>query len=329
MSLISVVVPTYNEQDNVGPLSRAIGEIIQKKLPEYDYEIIFIDNHSKDMTRERLAALCAADHRIKAIFNARNFGQIRSPFYGLLQSCGDCSIIMCADFQDPPELIYDFVKAWEKGNKIVIGVKSKSKESHLMYFLRSCYYKLIKKISEVEQIEQFTGFGLYDRDFVEVLKKLEDPNPYMRGIVAELGYDRAEIQYTQPKRASGKSKNNIFSLYDYAMVGITSYSKTVMRVATFLGFFMAALSMLAAIFYTVMKLLFWYNFAPGMAPLLLGVFFIGSVQIFFTGILGEYIISINTRVMRRPLVVEEKRINFSRVNGKQSLTEKIDRSTAI
>lgn len=310
MSLINVVVPTYNEEENVRPLSEAIGRVITEKLPGYDYEIIFIDNYSTDGTRAELARMCAENKRIKAIFNAKNFGQIRSPFYGLLQARGDCNVIMCADFQDPPELIYDFVKAWEDGYKIVIGIKSKSQESKLMYMVRSCYYKLIKRIAEVEQIEQFTGFGLYDRSFIDVLRKLDDPNPYMRGIVAELGYTRKEIEYTQPRRLHGKSKNNFFSLYDYAMVGITSYSKAFMRLATFIGFTMAGLSMIAAIVYFVLKLIFWNNFAAGMAPLLIGVFFIGSIQIFFTGILGEYILSINTRVMRRPLVVEEKRLNF-------------------
>lgn len=310
MKRIGIVVPTYNEEENVTPLSEAIIRVITEKLPEYDYEILFIDNYSLDGTRKKIEALCAGNPKIRAIFNARNFGQIRSPFYGLTQSRGDCNIIMCADFQDPPELIYDFVRAWEEGYKIVIGIKNKSAESQLMYFLRSCYYKMIKKIAEVEQIEQFTGFGLYDRDFIQVLRNLDDPNPYMRGIVAELGYARKEIRYTQPRRLHGKSKNNIFSLYDYAMVGITSYSKVLMRVATFFGFALAALSVVAALVYLILKLVCWNSFPPGIAPLLIGVFFIGAVQIFFIGILGEYILSINTRVMRRPLVVEERRLNF-------------------
>jgi Glycosyltransferases involved in cell wall biogenesis len=310
MSLINIVVPTYNEQDNVVPLSEAIIKIITEKLPEYDYEIIFIDNFSKDETRNRICELCKNNNKIKAIFNAKNFGQIRSPFYGLLQAHGDCNILMVADFQDPPEMIYNFVKEWENGHKIVVGIKSKSHESKFMYFMRSCYYHMIKRIAEVEQIEQFTGFGLYDKSFIEVLKNLDDPTPYMRGIVAELGYGRKEIEYTQPKRLHGKSKNNFFSLYDYAMIGITSYSKAFMRMATFIGFFLAGISALTGLIYFVLKLIFWDNFAAGMAPLLIGVFFIGAIQIFFIGILGEYIISINTRVMRRPLVVEEKRINF-------------------
>jgi glycosyltransferase involved in cell wall biosynthesis len=310
MSLINVVIPTYNEEENVTPLSEAIIKVISERLPEYDYEIIFIDNYSKDRTRKVIYGLCDGNKKIKAIFNAKNFGQIRSPFYGLIQSTGDCNILMCADFQDPPELIYDFVKEWEKGNKIVIGIKTKSHENKLMYFFRSCYYGIIKKIAEVEQIAQFTGFGLYDKSFIDVLKKLEDPNPYMRGIIAELGFERAEVKYTQPKRLHGKSKNDFFSLYDYAMVGITSYSKALMRMATFVGFFLAGASIIAAIVYLILKLVYWNRFAAGMTPLIIGVFFMGAVQIFFIGILGEYILSINTRVMKRPLVVEEKRINF-------------------
>ena len=310
MSLINVVIPTYNEEENVAPLSDAIIKVISEKLPEYDYEIIFIDNYSKDKTRKVIYGLCDGNKKIKAIFNAKNFGQIRSPFYGLIQSTGDCNIIMCADFQDPPELIYDFVKGWENGSKIVIGIKSKSHENKLMYFFRSCYYGIIKKIAEVEQIAQFTGFGLYDKSFIDVLKKLEDPNPYMRGIIAELGFERAEVKYTQPKRLHGKSKNDFFSLYDYAMVGITSYSKALMRIATFVGFFLAGASIIAAIVYLILKLVYWNRFAAGMTPLIIGVFFMGAIQIFFIGILGEYILSINTRVMKRPLVVEEKRINF-------------------
>jgi len=310
MSLINVVVPTYNEEENVTPLSEAIIKVISEKLPEYDYEIIFIDNYSQDNTRTVISGLCAGNKKIKAIFNAKNFGQIRSPFYGLIQSTGDCNILMCADFQDPPELIYDFVKGWENGSKIVIGIKSKSHENKLMYFFRSCYYGIIKKIAEVEQIAQFTGFGLYDKSFIDVLKKLEDPNPYMRGIIAELGFERAEVKYTQPKRLHGKSKNDFFSLYDYAMVGITSYSKALMRMATFVGFFLAGASIIAAIVYLILKFVYWNRFAAGMTPLIIGVFFMGAIQIFFIGILGEYILSINTRVMKRPLVVEEKRINF-------------------
>jgi glycosyltransferase involved in cell wall biosynthesis len=310
MPLINIVVPTFNEEDNVIPISQAIIDVITNKLPDYDYRIIFIDNCSKDKTRLRLIGLCENNKKIQAIFNTSNFGQFRSPFYGLQQTIGDCNILMASDFQDPPELIYDFVKKWEEGYKVVISVKSKSTENKLIYACRSLYYKVIKKISDVEQIEHFTGFGLYDKAFIDVIKDLKDPNPYIRGIVSELGFQRAVVEFTQPKRLHGKSHNNFFILYDCAMVGITSYSKTFLRMATFIGFILAGLCFIAAIIYLILKIVFWNSFAAGMAPLLIGVFFIGAIQIFFVGILGEYILSINTRVMQRPLVVEEKRINF-------------------
>lgn len=310
MKKISIMIATYNEEENVEPLSERIVGIFEKQLPEYDYEILFIDNFSKDKTRQKLIGLCQKNKRIKAIFNARNFGQIRSPMHGLKQTTGDCTIMLCADFQDPPELIPRFVKAWEKGYKIVIGIKNKSEENRLMYWIRSLYYRTIKRISQVEQIEHFTGFGLYDRSFIDVLRKLDDPSPYLRGIVSELGFERYEIPYVQAKRLHGKSKNNFFSLYDYAMIGITSYSKALMRIATFLGFIIAAASFVIAIVFLILKLIFWNNFPVGIAPITFGIFFLGAVQLFFIGILGEYILSINTRVMRRPLVVEERRINF-------------------
>ncbi len=307
---ISIMIPTYNEEDNVGPLSEAIIKIFENDLKEYNYEIVFIDNASQDSTREKLSRLCSENEKIKAIFNAKNFGQIRSPFYGMLQTTGDCTISMCADFQDPPAVIKEFVREWEKGYKIVIGIKSKSKESGLMYFLRSCYYKVIKKIADIEHIEHFTGFGLYDRAFIEILKTVEEPIPYLRGMIAELGFKRKEINFEQAKRLHGKTKNNFYSLYDYAMIGITSYSKIVMRMATFLGFAFSAVCLLISLIYFILKLIFWSSFPMGTAPLLIGVFFLGSLQLFFIGFLGEYILSINTRMMKRPLVIEEKRINF-------------------
>ena len=222
---ISVLIPTYNEEENVVPLSEAIVAEFQKNLPQYEYEIVFIDNDSTDTTRDKIRMICKKDPQIKAIFNAKNFGQFNSPYYGLMQTTGECVILMCADFQDPIDMIPKFVEEWEAGNKIVIGIKSKSKENKIMYFLRSCYYKLIKKMSSVEQIEHFTGFGLYDRGFIEVLKELDDPTPFLRGIVAELGYKRKDIEYQQEKRRAGKTHNNWYSLYDAAMLGFTSYTK--------------------------------------------------------------------------------------------------------
>ena len=309
MKKISFLIPTFNEEGNVEILSKEIIRNIEI-LNNYDFEIVFIDNCSSDETRNKITNLCLENKKIKAIFNARNFGQIRSPFYGLTQCSGDAVILICADFQDPPELILDFIKEWENGYKIVIGKKVESQENPIMYFFRTIYYKTIKKIAEVEQIEHFTGFGLYDKKFIEILRKLDDPMPYLRGIVAELGFERKEIPYKQNKRKSGKTKNNFYSLYDFGMIGITSYSKVVMRLATIFGFFSSGISLLIAVVYLILKLMYWDLFSAGTAPILIGVFFLGSIQLFFIGLLGEYILNINTRVMKRPLVIEEERINF-------------------
>lgn len=309
MKKISIVVPCYNEEENVGPISEAIISEIDK-LQNYTYELIFIDNCSTDKTREKLIQLCDKNKNIKAIFNAKNFGQFNSPYYGLLQTTGDCTMLICADFQDPVDMIPKFIQEWENGYKIVIGVKNKSKENRIMYFLRSCYYKLIKKISDTEQIEHFTGFGLYDKDFIEVLRKLDDPTPFLRGIVAELGFQRKEIPYEQQKRRAGKTHNNFYKLYDAAMLSITSYTKIGLRLATFLGILVGIISFIIGIIYLILKLIYWDRFVAGMVPLLIGMFFLGALQLFFIGFMGEYILSINSRIMNRPLVVEEKRINF-------------------
>ena len=258
----------------------------------------------------KLRAICEKNHKIKAIFNAKNFGQFNSPYYGILQTTGDCTIPVCADFQDPIELIPKLVAKWEEGFKIVCAVKTKSKENPIMYFLRSCYYKLIKKMSSVEQIEQFTGFGLYDKSFVQVLRDLKDPIPFIRGIVGELGFKRTEIEYTQPQRRAGKTHNNFYTLYDAAMLSFTSYTKIGLRLATFVGAFSGFASVIIAIVYFIMKLMYWDRFQAGMVPLILLVCFIGSLQLLFIGLMGEYILSMNKRLMNRPLVVEEERINF-------------------
>ena len=326
---ISVVIPTYNEEGNVKPLAQAIVNVMENELPEYDYEILFIDNHSKDNTRLFLRQLCGDNKKIKAIFNARNFGQIRSPVYGLKQAQGDCVIRMCADFQDPVEMIPKFVREWEKGWKIVIGIKKSSKEKKMMYWIRTLYYKLIRKITDIDHIEHFTGFGLYDKAFVDVVRQLHDPMPYLRGIIAELGFDYKAIPYEQQRRKAGKSKNNFCSLYDYAMIGITSYSKVVLRMATFVGFIVGGISFVAGIVYFILKLLYWDRFSAGVAPLLIGVFFLGSMQLFFIGFLGEYVLSINTRVLDRPLVVEELRLNFEELEEEnESEREKEEEKSA-
>lgn len=310
MKKISVLVPTYNEEENVIPLAAAIIEQFDTYLPQYDYELVFIDNDSRDHTRDHLRMLCAGNKRIKAIFNAKNFGQFNSPFYGMCQTTGDCTISMCADFQDPVEMIPKFVREWENGYRIVCGIKTSSRENPVVRFFRSIYYKMIKKMSDVEQIEHFTGFGLYDRSFIEVLKQLDDPTPFLRGIVAELGFKRKDIEYEQQRRRAGKTSNNFYRLYDAAMLSFTSYTKVGLRLATIGGSIMSALSLVVAIVYLILKLCHWNDFPAGNAPILIGVFVLGSVQLFFTGLLGEYVMNINTRVMKRPLVIEEKRLNF-------------------
>ena len=310
MKKISILIPCYNEEENVIPLYEAISHTFKNDLTNYNYEIVFIDNKSKDSTRDRLTYICGIDKKVKAIFNSKNFGQFNSPYYGLCQTTGDSTILMCADFQDPVEMIPKFVAEWEQGFKLVCAIKKTSKENKLMYFLRSGYYKTIKRMSDVEQIEHFTGFGLYDKSFIQVLRDLDDPTPFLRGIVAELGSERKDIPYEQAKRRAGKTSNNWYRLYDAAMLSFTSYTKIGLRLATILGFIASGISMLVALVYLVMKLIYWERFLAGTAPIIIGVFFMGSIQLFFIGLVGEYILNINTRIMKRPLVIEEKRINF-------------------
>ncbi|MBR3017213.1 MAG: glycosyltransferase family 2 protein [Clostridia bacterium] len=307
--LVSIMVPCYNEEENVVPISEAIVAQMEK-LPQYDYELLFIDNCSTDQTRMLIRQLCAKNKKIKAIFNVKNFGQFNSPVYGMMQTTGDCTITLCADFQDPVEMIPVFLKYWEEGYQIVHGVKTSSQESKLVYGLRTFYYKLIKKYSSVEQIEHFTGFGLYDKSFIDVLRNLKDPTPFIRGIVAELGGKRKAIPYEQPQRRAGKTHNNWYTLYDAAMLSFTSYTKIGLRAATFIGVSVAIVSFIVALVYLIMKLIHWYNFVAGTAPIVIGMFFLGSVQLIFLGIIGEYILSMNRRIMNRPLVIEEERINF-------------------
>lgn len=312
MKKISVLIPCFNEVDNVEPMSFAVANVMEEALARYDYEILFIDNCSTDGTREKLEKICEKNKKVKAIFNVTNFGQFNSPFYGMCQTTGDCTIGMSCDFQDPVELIPRFVEEWEKGHKIVSGIKTSSKENPVIYFLRSMYYKMIRNMSDTEMIEHFTGFGLYDKTFIDILRKLDDPIPFLRGIVAEYGhgFNRIDIEYEQEKRRAGKTHNNLYSLYDAAMLSITSYTKVGLRLATILGFVSSGISLFVALIYLVLKLANWHEFQAGNAPLLIGVYVIGSLQLFFIGLLGEYILNINTRVIHRPLVVEEKRINF-------------------
>lgn len=315
MKKVSVLIPCYNEEDNVVPMSEAIVNLFENQISNYDYELVFIDNASQDNTKKLLRDICSKNTKIKAIFNAKNFGQFNSPYYGILQTTGDCTISMVCDFQDPVDLIPQYLKEWENGYKIVIGIKTSSKENPIMYHLRGMYYKFIKKFSNVEQIEHFTGSGLYDREFVEVLRNLNDPTPFLRGIVAELGYKRKEISYEQPQRRAGKTHNNFYSLYDAAMLSITCYTKIGLRLCTFLGMMCGAFSAIIGLVYLVWKLICWDDFAAGMAPILIGMFFLGAIQLFFIGFIGEYVLSINQRVMNRPLVIEEERVNFSKKAG--------------
>lgn len=311
MKTITIVVPTYNESENIHYAYTEITKVMNDQLPHYDYHLLFIDNHSTDNTRQLIEALCEEDARhVRAIFNARNFGQQRSHFYGLTQATGDCAILMHADLQNPPALIPQFVDAWEAGHKCVIGIKDSSKENPIMFFLRGCFYKVMRMTSDVELIEHFSDFELLDRDFLEVLRNLDDTVPYLRGIVSELGFNMKRIHYVQNKREKGKSKAKLGVLYDFAMTGITSYSKGIMRLATIIGAVLSMVSLVVALITLIIKLIYWDSFLLGSAATTVGVFTLGSVQLFFIGLLSEYILSINTRIMKRPLVIEEKRVNF-------------------
>jgi len=308
MKLISIVTPCYNEEENVNELYERIKAAMSGL--EYNYEHIFIDNASTDGTIEAIRALAMEDKHVKAILNTRNFGHIRSPYYGLLQGTGDAIVILASDLQDPPERITDFIHKWEQGYKAVIGVKTKSQETGLFYLLRTVYYRFLRKLSDVDLIEHYTGFGLYDKQIIKILNDLGDPYPYFRGIIADLGFPIARIEFEQPRRKRGISKNNFYTLYDMAMLGMTGYTKIPLRMAAMFGFLTAAISMLVGLIYLFYKLIFWQRFTLGSAPIVIGLFFLGSVQLFFLGIVGEYIGAIYTQVMRRPLVIEKERINF-------------------
>lgn len=306
---ISILTPCYNEEENVDNLVEAVRRVFDG-LPEYEREHVFIDNASKDGTVAVLRKLAAEDPCIRVIVNTRNFGHIRSPLHGLLQTRGDASIVLVADFQDPPAMIVDFVRKWEEGFKVVMGVKVESEESFLMFTIRKVYYDLVGRLSEVELVKNFTGFGLYDREVLDMVRRIDDPYPYFRGLIADLGYPSFRFMYKQPLRRRGITKNNFYTLYDMAMLGLTNHSKVPLRVATMLGFATAFMSLLAALFYLVYKLVRWDMFDVGVAPVVIGLFFFSSVQLFFIGVIGEYIGAIYTQVLKRPLVVERERINF-------------------
>jgi polyisoprenyl-phosphate glycosyltransferase len=307
--LISVVTPCYNEEGNVRELHARIKDVFMK-LPAYDLEHICIDNHSLDRTVEILRDIAREDKTLKVIVNARNFGHIRSPHHAMLQAKGDAVVLMMSDLQDPPELIAEFLAKWEVGFKIVLAVKTESEETPVMFLVRKFYYDFIGRLSEIRLVKNSTGFGLYDRVVMDIVRTVDDPYPYFRGLICDIGFDQARIEYTQARRRRGITKNNFYTLYDIAMLGITNHSKVPLRLATIFGFAMSALGFLLAFGYLVAKLAFWNKFTLGTAPILIGFFLFSSIQLFFIGILGEYIGSIHTQVLKRPLVVEKERINF-------------------
>jgi glycosyltransferase involved in cell wall biosynthesis len=310
MKKITIVSSAHNEVENVEELLKRVWAAVEPYEPRYSFEFIVIDNDSNDGTQDLLRKLSAADKRLKVILNMRNFGQIRSGQHVFLQAQGDAVIGLASDLQDPPELIPQFITKWEEGFKIALGVKAESEESALFFLVRKAYYSLVSRLSHVKLLKNVTGFGLYDQRVVELFRKLDDPYPYMRGIISDFGFPVAQISFVQPVRKRGFTKNNLYTLYDYAMLGLTSFSKVPLRLATMLGFAMSLVSLLVAVGYLVYKLLFWHDFPVGIAPVVIGIFLLASVQLFFIGILGEYIGAIHTQVLHRPLVVEKERINF-------------------
>ncbi|QOF79248.1 glycosyltransferase family 2 protein [Variovorax sp. 38R] len=309
MKHITVVTPCYNEEDNVEEVYRQVRAVFAT-IEGVTYEHLFIDNASTDKTPTLLRELAATDSGVKVILNARNFGHIRSPFHGLLQARGDAAILLVADLQDPPELMKEFIERWLQGAKLVVGVKPSADESGLMFAIRRAYYRTVTRIADVKLIQNFTGFGLYDRQVLEVLRRIDDPYPYLRGLVSEVGFEAVQVSYNQPRRKRGITKNNFYTLYDIAMLGITSHSRVPLRIATMAGFALSGLSLAVSLLYLLLKVVFWSQFSAGLAPILIGMFFFASVQLFFIGLLGEYVGAILTHVMKRPLVVERERLNF-------------------
>ncbi|MDP3588626.1 MAG: glycosyltransferase family 2 protein [Sulfuricurvum sp.] len=309
MKHISIITACYNEEENIAEVYTRVKDVFAN-LPEYQYEHVFIDNASEDRTVEILRAIAQSDTNIKVIINARNFGHIRSPFHGMMQCTGDAVISIVADLQDPPEMIVDFIRKWEEGYKIVIGVKEQSYEAQWMFKLREAYYRLLHNLSEVEIFKGFTGFGLYDKKIIDFMHEFDDPYPFFRGLIAEIGFKAAKIPYTQPARPRGISKNNFYTLYDIGILGIINNSKVPLRIATFLGFLLSFVSFMTAIVYTVVKLFNWDSMPLGIAPLIIGGAFMFGMVLFFLGIIGEYIGAIYTQVLKRPRVFEAERINF-------------------
>ena len=312
MKKICFVSSCYNEEDNVENLYQRVVEAFEQYKEKYEFSYILLDNCSTDGTQKKLRELAASDKRVKVIINARNFGHIRSPYYGIINSDGDATIYLASDLQDPPELIPDFIKKWEEGYKIVLGKEIRNEEGFIMSLIRELYYKTIKRFADdnTELAEHCSGFGLFDKVVTDIIRQIDDPYPYIRGLVCEIGFEKAFIEYSKPLRKKGITKNNFYTLYDNAMLGIVKHSKVPLRLATFAGFILSGISMLVALFYFVYKLLFWNTFNVGQAPLVIGLFFFASVQLFFIGIVGEYVGAIYTRVDKKPVVVPKEKINF-------------------
>jgi dolichol-phosphate mannosyltransferase len=307
--MISIISPCYNEVENIEEIYQRV-KTVMSQYPQYEFEYLFIDNASTDGTNLKLKMLADLDKRVKVIINTRNFGHIRSPYWGLIQTSGEASIYLASDLQDPPELISTFIDAWEEGYKVVLAIKPYSKGNRLLHQLRKSYYSMLDGISDVTQIKDATGFCLYDRTVLNEIRSINDPYPYFRGLIAELGYEVKAIPFTQPRRLRGVSKNNFYTLYDVAMLGITSHSKVPLRIATFVGFALGISSVMVALVFLLLKLLFWDSFSIALAPIVIGLFFLFGVLLIFIGILGEYIGSIHSYLQRRPIVVEKERINF-------------------
>ena len=312
MKKISLVSSCYNEEENVETLYERVFSQIEKFKDKYEFEYILLDNCSTDNTAEKLKELAQKDKRVKVILNARNFGHIRSPYWGMIQAKGDAVIYLASDLQDPPELIPDFIQKWEEGYKIVLGKKTSSEETLLMSLIRNAYYDFITKVSDdnTSLIKNCTGFGLYDKEVMDIIRSIDDPYPYMRGLICEIGFEKAFVEFKQPSRKRGITKNNFYTLYDNAMIGIVKHSKVPLRVMTFLGFLMSFLSLAIAIIYMIWKIIYWDKFGFGVAPIIISIFFLASIQLFCMGVLGEYIGAIYTRVNKKPVVVEKERINF-------------------
>ena len=306
---ITIVAPTYNEEENVLLFYSRVNETI-KNISNYQFEFLFIDNASTDKTANILKDLARQDKKIKVILNTRNFGHIRSPYWGIIQSQGDATIYLASDLQDPPELIPKFIDAWESGFKVVLGVKPESKINFINHQLRKVYYLFLNKISNVSIVKNSTGFGLYDREVLNEVRKINDPYPFLRGIIAELGYEVKQILFLQERRNAGLTKNNFYTLYDIGVLGIISHSIKPVRMASLVGFLVGSLSFIFALIFTILKLIYWDSFPLGISPIIIGMFFMFGLILIFIGFLGEYIGSIHTYLQKRPIVVEKERINF-------------------